>query len=125
MLTLKNKLAAAISAGASAAFPTAALSPDEIAGMLEYPPDPAMGDLALPCFKLSRQLRTAPPRIAAELSEAVTAPDEIARIEVAGGYLNFHIDRQAFAARVIDDVAAAGADYGSPHTGGGRTVVLD
>ena len=125
MLTLKNKLAAAISAGASAAFPTAALSPDEIAGMLEYPPDPAMGDLALPCFKLSRQLRTAPPRIAAELSEAVTAPDEIARIEVAGGYLNFHIDRQAFAARVIGDVAAAGADYGSPHTGGGRTVVLD
>ena len=125
MLTLKNKLAAAISAGASAAFPTAALSPDEIAGMLEYPPDPAMGDLALPCFKLSRQLRTAPPRIAAELSEAVTAPDEIARIEVAGGYLNFHIDRQVFAARVIGDVAAAGADYGSPHTGGGRTVVLD
>ena len=125
MLTLKNKLAAAISAGASAAFPAATLSPDEIAGMLEYPPDPAMGDLALPCFKLSRQLRTAPPRIAAELSEAVTAPDEIARIEVAGGYLNFHIDRQAFAARVIGDVAAAGADYGSPHTGGGRTVVLD
>ncbi len=125
MLTLKNKLAAAISAGASAAFPAAVLSPDEIAGMLEYPPDPTMGDIALPCFKLSRQLRTAPPRIAAELAAAVAPTEEIARVEVAGGYLNFHINRHAFSARVMADIAAAGADYGSPRTGGGRTVVLD
>ena len=125
MLTLKNKLAAAISAGASAAFPAAVLSPDEIAGMLEYPPDPTMGDIALPCFKLSRQLRTAPPRIAAELAAAFAPTEEIARVEVAGGYLNFHIDRHAFSARVMADIAAAGADYGSPRTGGGRTVVLD
>ncbi len=125
MLTLKNKLAAAIAAGASAAFPAAPLSPDEIMGMLEYPPDPTMGDLALPCFKLSRQLHTAPPRIAAELSAAISPIEEIGHVEVAGGYLNFHIDRRAFAARVIADIAAEGAEYGSPHTGDGRTVVLD
>ena len=26
---------------------------DELAGMMEYPPDPKMGDIAFPCFKLS------------------------------------------------------------------------
>ena len=41
------------------------------AEMLEYPPDETMGHLAFPCFKLSRTLRAAPPKIAAELEGAV------------------------------------------------------
>ena len=31
--------------------------PEDISVMLEYPPDSTMGDLALPCFKLSKTLR--------------------------------------------------------------------
>ena len=41
-------------------FPGAAMDAAAIGGMLETPPDPAMGDFALPCFKLSKTLRKAP-----------------------------------------------------------------
>ncbi len=125
MLTLKKKLAESLSAAAEKAFPGVAPTAAEIAEMLEYPPDAAMGDLALPCFKLSRSLRSAPPKIAAALGEALVLPAEIKSAETAGGYLNFHIHAAAFSTRVMDDICKAGALYGSPRTGGGRTVVLD
>ncbi len=124
MLTLKKKTAAALAEAAAAAFPAATLTAEEIGAMLEYPPEAAMGDLALPCFKLSRVLRAAPPQIAAALSATFSCA-EIARTEVAGGYLNFFIDRSAFACRVIGQIREEGDQYGSPHTGEGKTVVLD
>ena len=124
MLTLKNKIAQALAAAVSICFPTVTLAADEIAPMLEYPPDAAMGDLALPCFKFSRVLRAAPPQIAAALAAHFSC-DEIARTDVAGGYLNFFIDRAPFSTRVIDTVLEEGDMYGSPRTGGGKTVVLD
>ena len=124
MLTLKKKIAEAIAAAVAEKYPAATVTAAEIGTMLEYPPDPAMGDLAFPCFKLSRALRAAPPQIAAALSASVTCA-EIGKIEVAGGYLNFFIDRARFAARVIDTVAREGDMYGSPRTGEGKTVVLD
>ncbi|MBO5052196.1 MAG: arginine--tRNA ligase [Clostridia bacterium] len=124
MLTLKKKTAEALAAAAGSCFPAVALTADEIATMLEYPPDAAMGDLALPCFKLSRVLRAAPPQIAAALGGSFSCP-EIARTEVAGGYLNFFVDRAAFSARVIGTILAEGDMYGSPRTGEGKTVVLD
>ena len=46
-----------------------AFTPEETAAMLESPPDPAMGDLAFPCFKLARTLKKAPPLIAADLAK--------------------------------------------------------
>ncbi|MBQ8352142.1 MAG: arginine--tRNA ligase [Clostridia bacterium] len=124
MLTLKKKTAEALAAAVGSCFPAVTLTADEIAAMLEYPPDANMGDLALPCFKLSRVLRAAPPQIAAALAGAFSCT-EIARTEVAGGYLNFFIDRTAFSARVINTIRAEGDMYGSPRTGNGKTVVLD
>ena len=38
----------------------------ELAGVLEYPPDQTLGDLAFPCFRYARLLRMAPPKIAAD-----------------------------------------------------------
>lgn len=124
MQTLKKKVAAALSAAVAEKFPGASLPPEEIAAMLEYPPDAAMGDLAMPCFKLSRTLHAAPPQIAARLGEGLACA-EIARTEVAGGYLNFFIDRAAFVGRVLATVAEKGDMYGSPACGQGKTVVLD
>ena len=49
------------------------LDEQEAAGMLETPPDPALGDAAFPCFRLAKQMRKAPQAIAAELA-AVLAP---------------------------------------------------
>ena len=53
MLKIKEKLAVKIVEQLVAANPQIGLTKEDIAGMLEYPPDSSMGDLALPCFKLS------------------------------------------------------------------------
>ena len=42
---------------------------------LESPPDPAMGDLGMPCFVLAKALRKAPNAIAADLAKAVGDPE--------------------------------------------------
>ena len=57
---------------------------EEILGIFETPPERKMGDLAFPCFKLSRTLRQAPPKIAAMLCDGLHI-DGIEKIEVAGG----------------------------------------
>ncbi len=125
MKKLKQTAAALILEAAAKVFPEAEMpTAEEIVSLLEYPPDSTMGDLAFPCFRLSRVLRSAPPKIAAALAEAITG-EAFARVEAVGGYLNFFVDAAAFTERLLADIAAEGEDYGSPRIGGGRTVVLD
>ncbi len=124
MQILKQKAAALVSEAASRLFAPASLSAEEVSQMLEYPPDTAMGDLALPCFKLSKSLRRSPVQIAASLAEAISSPD-FASVEAVNGYLNFKKDAAAFAARIISTVLKEGKEYGSPKCGEGKTVVLD
>ncbi len=124
MQILKQKAALLVSEAAEKLFAPASLSAEEVSLMLEYPPDTAMGDLALPCFKLSKSLRRSPVQIAASLAEAISSPD-FASVEAVNGYLNFKKDAAAFAARIVSTVLSEGASYGSPKCGEGKTVVLD
>ena len=125
MKKLKLSAAAAVLAAADKAFPGAEMpSAEEIVTLLEYPPDSAMGDLAFPCFRLSRVLRQAPPKIAAALAEAIDAPS-FARVEAVGGYLNFFANMSVLCERLLGDIRTAGDMYGSPMCGEGKTVVLD
>ncbi len=124
MLELKKKIAALLEGAVKKNFGEGLLSSEDIFGMLEYPPDKAMGDIALPCFRLSKTLRRSPVQIAETLSGAVSDP-EFKEVSVAGGYLNIKIDLQAFSKRVVGDVVRLGAEYGSPKCGEGKTVVLD
>ena len=124
MLILKKKTAALIADAISNNFGEGLLSADDVFTMLEYPPDKSMGDLALPCFKLSRSLRRSPMDIAAALADTVKC-EEFSSVESAGGYLNFRISAAAFTARVISDIKSAGEKYGSNGEGVGKTVVLD
>lgn len=97
----------------------------QIADMFEYPPDPTLGDLAFPCFKLSRALHKAPPAIAAELAGALSDKlPEVGQVTPAGGYLNFFISN-AFCENRLVEICTAGADYGKLSEGIGKTVVLD
>lgn len=99
------------------------LSPDEIARLLEYPPDASMGDLALPCFRFAKILRKAPPAIAAELAGSISLA-EVSRVQAVGGYLNFTVSDDYLAA-VVERIRSQGGDYGRRHEGDGKTVVLD
>ena len=124
MKTFKLNIAKTISSAVASAFPGAVLSESEILDLLEYPTDTSMGDIALPCFKLSKILRRSPVQIAMALAEAFSAEGAI-KAEAVNGYLNFRIDSTALANEVLGEVFAKGDKYGSPENGAGKTVVLD
>lgn len=124
MQKLKTALSAVLAEEIKAIIPTSAITSEELYEMLEYPPDAKMGDLALPCFKLSRTLRMAPPVIAAKLAEHFTAR-EYASASVAGGYLNFTINPAYLTGSVLAEILEKKENYGKRDVGKGKTVVLD
>ncbi len=119
MLTMKKMIAEAIVERLGAA-----LSVEDVERMLEYPPDAKMGDLALPCFKLSKILRNAPVRIATQLAEGFSVPC-VDRAEAVNGYLNIFLSPEYLAKAVLPEVLEKGDAYGAPDLGKGKTVVLD
>ena len=124
MQTIKKRIAERILAGVRKVNPDTALTDGEIAGMLEYPPDPAMGDLAFPCFRLSRELRRSPVQIASALKEDL-ADEVIGSVEVAGGYLNIRIANAYLGGTVVPEILEKGEKYGAQTFGCGKKVVLD
>ena len=124
MLNLKRSIAENIANKLKVEFPTAEMSAADIADMLEYPPDSKMGDLALPCFKLSKTLRNAPPRIAATLAEGFVC-DGVESAEALGGYFNLKISRKYLEEKILPEIIEKKENYGAPSIGEGKTVVLD
>jgi len=94
----------------------AAYSIDLAAVAFQYPPRHELGDLAVTvCFDLAKQLRRKPREIATELAAALSSVPSVTRVEVAGGgYLNFFLDRAAFARGLA---AGLRAPAGRPHAG--------
>ena len=127
MLDFKKQLSSLASAAAEEKFPGCGLDSDTVFEMLEYPPDTTMGDVALPCFKLSRTLRKAPPMIAKELCEAISGKGEgvVSSVTADGGYLNFKISHDYLVKNVLLAIEEKGDMYGSTGSGIGKTVVLD
>ena len=122
MLTMKRMIAEAIVEKMSAV--SSELSVSDVERMLEYPPDAKMGDLALPCFKLSKILRNAPVKIAAQLADGFSVPC-VDRAEAVNGYLNIFLSPEYLSSVVLLDVILEGDRYGAPDLGKGKTVVLD
>lgn len=80
------------------------------------------GDYALPCFKYARELRKAPPAIAAEFAAKIPDNDIIENTEVAGGYLNFSLKREA----TVRAAMAEHSDFSELRAkNAGKTVCID
>jgi arginyl-tRNA synthetase len=97
----------------------------EIEEALTTPPTPAQGDVAFPCFRLAKERRTAPARIAAELAQQLGADAVVARAVADGPYLNLFLNRGEVTGRVLREIQAAPASYGRRDQGQGRALVLD
>ena len=124
MQYFKRKTAEKIYEAITELTENAGLSAEEINSLLEYPPDPEMGDIAFPCFRLSKVLRSAPPKIAAELAEK-TADFDLGTSQAVGGYLNFKMSYKYLSNNVLGDIEEKGDRYGSSNIGRGKNVVLD
>ena len=125
MQTIKLRIAEKIASAVLAINAEAVLNAQDVAAMLEYPPDSNMGDLAFPCFKLSKALRRSPVQIAATLCEALAEDEVIGKVEAVNGYLNIKIADSYLGNTVIPEILAKGARYGAQTFGEGKKVVLD
>ena len=96
-----------------------------VISMLEYPPSPENGDIAFPCFRLSKALRKAPPMIAADIKERLALCPIIKKVEQAGGYLNFYFDKTEFTRIALGEILEKKERFGGSDEGKGKTVVLD
>jgi arginyl-tRNA synthetase len=117
-MTIHESIAAKVSAFAG-------VTEEDVLGWFETPPTPDKGDIALPCFKLAKALRKAPPMIAAELAKEFEGFGGIVKAEPAGGYLNFFLDRTGEAKKLVLKVLEEGDFYGSSDEGGMRNVCID
>ncbi len=122
--SLKLEIASAIAEALGTLASEGIPAPEEIVTMLEYPPDPNLGDLALPCFKFAKALRKAPPMIASVVKDNLKC-DYIAKADVAGGYLNLFIDQKYYSETLLNGILEAKNAYGSSNVGEGKTIVLD
>ncbi len=92
---------------------------------LESPRDPALGDVAFPCFVLAKERKQPPPALAAELAAKLAQEFDDIAVVATGPYLNFRVARPRLAREVLGAVEAAGARYGGSSDGAGKTIVID
>ncbi|WP_026962142.1 arginine--tRNA ligase [Alicyclobacillus herbarius] len=110
---------------AECAAPILGASADEIAALIEYPPQPEMGDLALPCFRFSKQLRKSPQVIAAEVAEALRASGRFTAVDVAGAYVNIRLNRAQVASEFVELALRDPESLFSSHRHRGETAAID
>ena len=103
---------------------TIEINEKELESYIEIPKDSKNGDYAFPCFRLAKELRKAPPAIANEIKEKIEAVEEIEKIEVAGGYLNFFINKTILAKEVLEEISKT-EQYGKSEIGKEKNIVID
>lgn len=103
---------------------TIEINEKELESYIETPKDSKNGDYAFPCFRLAKELRKAPPAIASEIQEKIELTDEIEKVDVAGGYLNFFINKATLAEEVLGEISTT-EQYGKSKVGEGKNIVID
>lgn len=97
---------------------------ETIERLIEIPPRAEMGDFAFPCFQLSKSMRKAPQMIAEQLKNEIDN-EGFERIENAGPYLNFFLDKGAFVKSILEKVLNEKERFGSSEVGSGKNVIVE
>ena len=98
MIDFKQKIAEQISKEIE-------IDENEIKGYIEIPKDTKNGDYAFPCFRLAKTLKKSPIIIANEIKDKIDdLSEEIEKIDVVNGYLNFYINKNILIKQVIESI---------------------
>ena len=99
------------------------LNKKELENLIEIPPNPEMGDFAFPCFILAKEKKQPPVKIAEELSKEINKkiPKELEKIQTAGPYVNFFINRKIFAEEIINIKKS----FGKSNIGKNKKIAVD
>ena len=101
------------------------LEREEIDGLIEVPPSYDMGDYAFPVFKLAKAFRKAPNMIAEDLAAKFGEAEYFEKIENAGPYLNFFINKDKLIATTLEAIKKQKEMYGSSGLGAGKKVIVE
>lgn len=93
--------------------------------VLESPKDYTHGDIALPCFLMAKEQKKSPILIANEIRQAIGEVEFIEKVEVAGGYVNFFIDRNTLIIDTLNEIMNKGDLFGSSNTGNGKKALIE
>ena len=104
--------------------PDVTLTEADVLGMFEYPPDSSLGDIAFPCFKLSRIMRKAPAVIAQMIAKEFKS-DVVSKVESINGYLNIFVSNSYLIDNVLVRIENEKEKYGSDGSGIGKVAVFD
>ncbi len=99
------------------------LKKEEIANLIEIPPNPELGDYAFPCFVLSKREKKAPNQIAEHFAKSLSIklPNEIESLKSSGPYLNFFINKKILASEIIK----INSNFGKTNLGKKRKICID
>ncbi len=100
------------------------LNLEEISKSLEFPPNLEMGDLAFPCFSLSKKMKRNPIEISNELAGKIKSSGSIKEVKSMGPYLNFFIKPEKLAESVLEEISTQKKDYGSKKSSG-KTILVE
>ncbi len=88
-------------------------------------PKPEMGDIALRTFEAAKRVGIAPSRLAARIVREASFGDEVREAVVAGPYVNFWVNRAAYARRVVEAIWCGGDRFGSHGIGVGKKALVE
>ena len=118
MLNFKNEIAKYIAK-------TIDMQSSEIESFIETPKDKNNGDYAFPCFRLAKTLKKAPPVIAEEIKQKIEVDEKyITKVEIAGGYLNFYINKKIQVEELFKEFSE-NAEYGKSKIGQGKNIIVE
>lgn len=119
MIDFKDKIAEEISK-------VLELTKEYLKEYIEIPKDTKMGDYALPCFKLAKEMKKSPVIIANEIKEKIEMPNKyISKIEAVNGFLNIFINNEMLIENVLDEMESKKENYGSSNIGNGKNIIVE
>ena len=119
MIDFKDKIAEEISK-------VLELTKEDLKDCIEIPKDTKMGDYALPCFKLAKEMKKSPVIIANEIKEKIEMPNKyISKIEAVNGFLNIFINNEMLIENVLDEMESKKENYGSSNIGNGKNIIVE
>ena len=119
MIDFKEKIAEEISKKID-------ITKEELKEYLEIPKDSKMGDYALPCFKLAKQMRKSPVDIANGIKEEIEVPNTyISKIDAINGFLNIFINNEMLVKDLLNEMENKKEAYGSSNIGNGKNIIVE
>jgi arginyl-tRNA synthetase len=100
------------------------LQQSDIRTRIEKPKFAHLGDLAFPCYELSKIFRKSPQTIAEELAQKLASP-EFEKVEAVNGYVNVFLKKSTVSTMVIRKILNEKNEYGTSHIGENQVVTID